>query len=84
MTIARVAGPGQPLDRIEQEIRRFAAVDPGSLQPPVSDAARDELKFAECLPVELAEQVVQERLGDPMGVAGILVSPARIVIADQA
>jgi hypothetical protein len=69
---------------VEQEIRRLSAVHPRSLHPPVSNSARDELKFAECLPVELADRVVQDRLGDQAAVAGCLGRPTKVVIAKQA
>jgi ATP-dependent helicase Lhr and Lhr-like helicase len=75
--------PHQPLSTIEPEIRRLAAVDLRSLRPPVSESARDELKFAECLPLELANGVVRERLGDPSSMAGNLARLTRIVIADR-
>jgi ATP-dependent Lhr-like helicase len=76
--------PHQQVGPVEQEIRRLAAVDPRSLHPPVSDSARDELKFAVCLPVELADRVARERLSDPGAVAGALTRPTRIVIVDHA
>jgi hypothetical protein len=61
-----------------------ARVD-GSLQKRAigSGAARDELKFGECLPVELADRVVLERLGDPAAVTVTLTRPMRIVNAEQ-
>ena len=75
--------PDQQVGLVEQEIQRLAHVDPRSLQPAVSESARDELKFAECLPVELADRVIQERLGDPAAVSATLARPTRIVLADQ-
>jgi hypothetical protein len=74
----------QPLEAIEQEIRRLPSLDPRSLRAPVSEAARDGLKFGESLPVELANRVIEERLRDPGAVAGILANRTRVIIADQA
>jgi ATP-dependent Lhr-like helicase len=71
--------PGKPLDLIEQEIRHLAAVDPGPLRAQVSESAREGVKFAECLPVEVADRVVEERLGDQGAVAVTLVRATRIV-----
>jgi ATP-dependent Lhr-like helicase len=76
--------PGQPVGPVEQEIRRLAAVDPRSLRPAVNDSARDELKFGECLPVELENRVIEERPSDPGAVAGTLANRTRIIIADRA
>jgi hypothetical protein len=62
----------QPLASIEQAIGLLVAVDPGSLRAPVSESGRDGLKFAECLPVELADGVIEERLADPAAIAATL------------
>ena len=74
----------QQIGPVEQEIRRLAAVDPRSVRPAVSESARDGLKFAECLPIDLADRVVQERLGDPSAVAATLANRTRVIFADQA
>ena len=75
--------PRQPLGEIEPEIRHLAAVDPRSVRAPVSEATRDGLKFGECLPVELANRVIEDRLGDAAGIAGCLSRPTRTVLHDQ-
>jgi hypothetical protein len=76
--------PRQPVGPVEQEIRRLADVDQRSLQPAVSESAREELRFADFLPDELADRAVLERLGDPAGVVGPLARKTRIIIADRA
>jgi hypothetical protein len=40
------------------------------------------LKFAECLPIELADRVIQERLGDTKSMAETLARSTRVVIGD--
>jgi hypothetical protein len=72
--------PHQLSTLIEREIRCLADVDPGSFGPPVNGSALDDLKFAECLPNDLATRVVQERLADEPAVAGVLGKPARALI----
>jgi hypothetical protein len=74
--------PHQPLAALEPGIRRLAAVDPASLKVPVSDSARDGLKFAECVPVELADRVIQDRLGDPAAIVLTLTGTMRAINAD--
>ncbi len=76
--------PLQSFTVIEHQIRHLAAVDPGSLRVPDIDSARDELMFAECLPVELANRVIQERLGDPEAIAATLARTTRVINADKA
>jgi hypothetical protein len=73
----------QSLATIEEEIRRLTAIEPRSLQPQVSESARDALKFAEWLPVDLADQVVKERLSDPTAIAGTIARPTRMVSTDR-
>jgi ATP-dependent Lhr-like helicase len=75
--------PARALGDIDQEIRRLAAADPDSLRAPVSEAARDGLKFAECLPAELANQVIEERLSDSAAIAATMARPTRTVIAES-
>jgi ATP-dependent Lhr-like helicase len=74
--------PHQPLAVLEPEIRRLADLDPGSLRIPVSDSAREELKFVECLPIGLANRVIQDRLGDPEVIASTLARTTRVINAD--
>jgi ATP-dependent Lhr-like helicase len=75
--------PHQPLVGIESEIRRLATVDPGSLRVSVSESARDELKFAECLPIDVANRVIQDYLGDPAAMARTLGRPTRVITTGQ-
>jgi hypothetical protein len=46
---------------------------------PVDDAARDSLKFSECLSPALANQVVRARLSDRRGVIETLALPTRVI-----
>lgn len=74
--------PHQSIGPIDDELRRLGAADPRTLRPPVVAKARDELKFSECLPADLADQVVQERLADPWAVAETMGRPTRTIVAD--
>lgn len=76
--------PGQPLDRVEREVHRLADADPRSLGVPVRESARNELKFADCLPAELADRAIRERLDDPAAVADAFERTLRIVSSDRA
>jgi hypothetical protein len=56
----------------ERGRRDLAGSDLRGLGPRVSEAAREGLKFAECLPHELAVNIAQGRLSDPRTVADAL------------
>ena len=71
--------PRQPPDIIERGLRDLAGSDLRGLGPPVSEAALEGLKFAECLPHELAVRVVQGRLSDPRAVADALGRRTRVI-----
>ena len=71
--------PRQPPDIIERGLRDLAGSDLRGLGPTVSEAALEGLKFAECLPHELAVRVVQGRLSDPRAVADALGRRTRVI-----
>jgi hypothetical protein len=54
--------------------------DPGSLVAPAGEQAIDGLKFSECLPPDLAARVVQSRLADGRGLAGVLGPATRWIV----
>lgn len=57
-----------------RQIEEQIALEPtGPL--PIDERAVDELKFSECLPPEIANSVVRERVQDPQGVAAIKSAP---------
>jgi ATP-dependent Lhr-like helicase len=57
---------------VERTIAALRDADADVFAPAVSEAARDGLKFSECLPTELADRVIRARLSDPIGVAEAL------------
>ena len=71
--------PRQPPDLVERGLRDLAGSDLRGLGPTVSEAALEGLKFAECLPHELAVRVVQGRLSDPRAVADALGRRTRVI-----
>ena len=56
--------------------------DASGIVPVVSEPALDGLKFSECLPRDLAAQVVQARLTDSEGVFAALGRPTRLVTSN--
>ncbi len=72
--------PGPDSGRVAQQVRDLAAAESAQLAPAVSENAIDGLKFAECLPRDLAIRVVQARLSDPAGVAEAIARTTRCVI----
>jgi ATP-dependent Lhr-like helicase len=75
---------GTPPDpqAVEREVLGLITADAVSIVPAVNEAARDGLKFAECLPTDLADRVIQARLADEGGVVEVLARPTRCVTAD--
>ena len=71
--------PRQPPDLVERGLRDLAGSDLRGLGPMVIEAALEGLKFAECLPHELAVRVVQGRLSDPRAVADALGRRTRVI-----
>ena len=67
------------LHEVEREVQAIRSGDAAGITPAVSDAALDGLKFAECLPRDLATCVVRERLMDAPGVAAALGRRTRVV-----
>jgi ATP-dependent Lhr-like helicase len=74
--------PQQGLDLAEEAVRGLRGSDPAGIEPPVNGQALDGLKFAECLPEDLAAGVLQARLSDALGVAEVLGRFTRTIIAD--
>ena len=60
------------LPRIEAELADLVRVAASEFHHPVSETARDHLKFSECLPNNLADRVIKARLQNTVGVAAIL------------
>jgi ATP-dependent Lhr-like helicase len=65
-----------PATTVEQLNRRLSEVDVATLPPsPLAAQAADELKFADCLPGDLALAIADVRLGDPDAVRSCLAEP---------
>ncbi len=68
------------LEDAEQAIRELRMVDPQTLNPSVDESALAGLKFSACLPVELATQMLAERLADVEGARDILSQDMKTVL----
>jgi ATP-dependent Lhr-like helicase len=60
------------LDDTERAIDDIRKQDAAEMRPAVDEAALDGLKFSECLPVEMAIQMLERRLADPDATRRIL------------
>jgi ATP-dependent Lhr-like helicase len=66
---------------IEQAIKRLQQRNVDDLMPSVDERALQSLKFSDCLPTELALQILQKRLHDRTGVQHAIRETPRFVIA---
>jgi ATP-dependent Lhr-like helicase len=74
--------PAKLLD-IEQAIASLRSQDVTSMYPAVDELAIDGLKFSECLPTDLATEMLERRLQDPDATGRILEVPVRIVVQQE-
>jgi ATP-dependent Lhr-like helicase len=72
-------GPQPDAGAIHRAIAMLRVEDASRMLPPVSEAARDGLKFSECLSPALSDQVIQARLSDAQGIIATLGTPTRHV-----
>jgi hypothetical protein len=75
----RLGGIGADAGGVARAVLGLVAADAARMTPPVSGPAVEGLKFSECLPTDLATQVVQARLADPRAVATTLGRTSRVV-----
>jgi ATP-dependent Lhr-like helicase len=66
---------------IEQAIQHLRQRNVDELMPSIDERALQSLKFSDCLPKELALQILQKRLHDQMGVQHAIRETPRFVIA---
>lgn len=66
----RVTTLGGPtaLDQVMKALDELRKCDPGSLLPRIEQSALDGLKFAACLPPDVATRALQKRMADPAAV----------------
>ena len=67
----------QDIERVIGEIRQH---DVSAMRPAVDEAAIDGLKFSECLPVELAIEMLERRLQEPEATRRILKEHVRFLV----
>ncbi len=85
MRSGRIDNLSTPLDStvapgvVEEEIAKIRSTSPSTLQPLVADDAIDGLKFSDCLPRDLARDMLATRLSDPQGCDTTLREPVRFV-----
>ena len=68
-----------PQADVEQAITELRTADPASLLPSIDADALTALKFVNCLPPALAQQMLQQRVLDEHGLRGALREPCRFV-----
>ena len=68
------------LQDAEEAIRGIGQQDAESMCPEIDDSAIDGLKFSECLPHELAVEILERRLQDLNAVRHVLAEPVRFVV----
>ncbi|HQU42804.1 MAG: ATP-dependent helicase [Planctomycetia bacterium 21-64-5] len=72
---------GVSLTDVEQAILELRSRDIAELMPVVDERAVEWLKFADCLPAELALHILQARMQDPRGVERIVAELIRCMSA---
>jgi ATP-dependent Lhr-like helicase len=71
---------GEPaVEELEAAVHLLHAAAPEGIVAAVDERALEGLKFAECLPPDLAVAVVRARLADLSGIANILDNPVRLL-----
>ncbi|PQO28925.1 DEAD/DEAH box helicase [Blastopirellula marina] len=65
---------------VERAIEAIRQLDVAEMRPVVDDAAIDSLKFSECLPAELAIEMVQCRLQEPEAIRQVLKRQVRSIV----
>lgn len=67
---------------VEKAVRDVVLVEASTLTPTVEEAALTGLKFAACLPQELALATLAARLRDVPAVQAVLAQPTRVVVGE--
>jgi ATP-dependent Lhr-like helicase len=70
---------GLRIERVEEAIHELSYLSAPAIQPAIDESALDGLKFAECLPEELAGRVIRLRLTDEEATRDTLMRPTRIM-----
>lgn len=68
------------LQDVERAIGAIRQHDVANMRPAVDEAAIDGLKFSECLPIELATEMLERRLQDPDATRRILEEHVRFLV----
>jgi ATP-dependent Lhr-like helicase len=67
------------LPAIERAVREVGSRDPASMAARIEEEALEGLKFAECLPKELALLTLASRLRDEPAIRAVLFQPLRVI-----
>ncbi|MCA9063024.1 MAG: ATP-dependent helicase, partial [Planctomycetaceae bacterium] len=70
------------LQDVEQAISLIRQHDVSAMRPAVDEAAIDGLKFSECLPVDLATEMLERRLQDLQATRRVLAEHMRIIVQE--
>jgi ATP-dependent Lhr-like helicase len=68
------------LQDVERAIEAIRQQDVANMRPAVDEAAIDGLKFSECLPIDLAIQMLERRLQEPLPTRQVLDEHVRFVL----
>lgn len=68
------------LQDVENAIQLVTQLEIDNMAPEIDDAAIDGLKFAECLPNDLAVEMLERRLQDLAAIQSVLAEPVEYVI----
>jgi hypothetical protein len=71
------------LQDIERSLETIRQHDVAALRPAVDEAAIDGLKFSECLPNDLAKEMLERRLQEPEATRRILAERVRYVVQQR-
>ncbi len=68
------------MSEVERAIAALRGRDVTGMRPTIDEAAVRGLKFSECLPLDLATEMLERRLQDPAAVRQILAAPVRCCV----
>jgi ATP-dependent Lhr-like helicase len=68
------------LHEVERAIGAIRQQDVDGMRPAIDEAAIDGLKFSECLPIELATEMLERRLQDPDAIRRVLEEYVRFLV----
>ena len=71
------------IDAIERALEQLRSRDASEMRPAVEERAIEGLKFSECVPSDVAVEMLQIRLRDLVGLSHTIEEDPRLVAADR-